>query len=72
MHLCGKFVKRNNNYKVVEKGNKLVLIKPCQTANIERSQNSTKLDRYVCLDPCICVIKFTKRNNNYKLVEKGN
>ena len=32
MHLCGKFAKHNNNYKIVAKENKLSFIKPCKTA----------------------------------------
>ena len=32
--LCGKFAKPNNNYNLVEKGNKLVLIKLCKTTKL--------------------------------------
>ena len=44
---------RKKNYKSVLQGNKLDLIKPRKTANIERSQNSTKLDPNVGLNPRI-------------------
>ena len=42
-----KFAKRNKNYKLVWKGNKLALMKPCKTF--------PKLHPNVGLDPCIFV-----------------
>ena len=56
MHSWGKFAKRNNNYKLVRKGNKLSLIKRCKILKFLRSQNSMKLDPNVGLDLCICVV----------------
>ena len=44
MHLCSKIAKRNNNYKLAQKGNEVPLKNSVKKLNFERSQNSMKLD----------------------------
>ena len=56
MHLCSKIAKRNNNYKLAQKGNEVPLKNSVKKLNFERSQNSTKRDPNVGKDPCICVV----------------
>ena len=72
MHLCGKFAKRNKNYKLVRKGNKLSFIKQCKTIKFWTFSEFHKTwpkSRSRRMHSCG---KFAKHNNNYKLVRKGN
>ena len=68
MHLCSKIAKRNNNYKLAQKGNEVPLIKQCKKAKFwtftefhETWPKRRKRPMHLCG-------KFAKRNNDYKLV----
>ena len=72
IHLCGKFGKRNNNYKLVRKGNKLFLIKPCKTAKFWTFTEFHETWPKRSFRPMHLCGKFAIRTNNYKLVWKTN
>ena len=72
MHLCGRFAKRNNNCKLVRKGNKLSLITPCKTSKFWTFSEFHETWPKRWSRPMHLCGKFVKCINNYKVVWKEN